>query len=379
MGATDLSVVGTGLPELERYDAACRAIAEAVAVDELSSISDVARALIAAAKVLDNRESQLLWAEVHVLAEHRMGQLIKLQKATVGLASGARSGGTKNGPRGSFVEPRDDRPTLASVGITKKASSRSQKLSDIPIEEVRSSFRRIAERDIPTPTAILQERRTEKRQQREDEDKAKAAAIVPSFTIVHSAIEDVDATMLPDDSVDAIITDPPYPEKFLPTFSSLGALAARTLKPGGWLAVMPGNRFLPEVISRLGEHMTYRWAYSVRTPGGPTNRNPDLHMFQAWKIVLLYQKPPTRPLREWWPDEIVAAAREHDKSLHPWQQSEAVFSELVNRLTRPGDLVVDPFAGSGTTGRAATRIGRHFWGSDSDPECAVDVTLEAAE
>lgn len=70
------------------------------------------------------------------------------------------------------------------------------------------------------------------------------------------------------------------------------------------------------------------------------------------------------------PDVIVSLPREYDKSRHKWQQSESVFARLVDRFTRPGDLVVDPFAGSGTTGRAATSQQRRFWGCDADEACA---------
>jgi DNA modification methylase len=48
-----------------------------------------------------------------------------------------------------------------------------------------------------------------------------------------------------------------------------------------------------------------------------------------------------------------------------------VFAELVNRFSRPDQLIADPFAGSGTTGRAAISQGRHFWGCDIDPKCAT--------
>jgi len=42
------------------------------------------------------------------------------------------------------------------------------------------------------------------------------------------------ADTLADGSVDAIITDPPYPADFLPEWDRLGATAMRVLKPGGW-------------------------------------------------------------------------------------------------------------------------------------------------
>ncbi|MBO0735238.1 MAG: hypothetical protein J2P48_01510 [Alphaproteobacteria bacterium] len=40
-------------------------------------------------------------------------------------------------------------------------------------------------------------------------------------------------------------------------------------------------------------------------------------------------------------------------------------------MDRAATGVLDPFAGSGTTGRAAVDLGRHFWGCDADPRYAA--------
>lgn len=47
---------------------------------------------------------------------------------------------------------------------------------------------------------------------------------------------------------------------------------------------------------------------------------------------------------------------------HPTQKPEALMLELVNLFTDPGETILDPFMGSGTTGVAAKRIGRKFIG-----------------
>ena len=53
------------------------------------------------------------------------------------MAIGAAAGGTKESPRGSYVEPRDTTPTLAEICITKKQSANAQKLASIPEPEFR--------------------------------------------------------------------------------------------------------------------------------------------------------------------------------------------------------------------------------------------------
>jgi 16S rRNA G966 N2-methylase RsmD len=363
--------------ELARYDAACRAIEAASSVDELSSISDVARAMRAAAHILDNRESEVQWSVVHVRAERRLGELVKLQKETVGMQAGARGRagpgrGHKNGVTESERNPVLAVPTLADAGITKKVSARSQKLAAVPEAVVEQAIARAMENTEPVSVPdILRQHRTAERRARERSEIAQEMDFDAKLVIHCSDIDDVTADMLPDASVSAIVTDPPYLKKFLPVFSSLANFAERVLAPGGWCVVMTGAIFLPEVLTMLGAKLQYRWQYVVTTPGGPTPRIGTLGLFQSYKPVLLFQKPPISRIREMWPDLINAKAGEHDKSLHKWQQNEAVFAELVKRLTKPGDLVVDPFAGSGTTGRAAINQGRHFWGCDVDKKCAT--------
>lgn len=53
---------------------------------------------------------------------------------------------------------------------------------------------------------------------------------------------------------------------------------------------------------------------------------------------------------------------------HPTQKPEALLEPLIRASTRPGDLILDPFAGSGTTGVAAIRLGRRFIGWERDPK-----------
>ncbi len=53
---------------------------------------------------------------------------------------------------------------------------------------------------------------------------------------------------------------------------------------------------------------------------------------------------------------------------HPTQKSLKLFEELVKKHSNPGDLVLDPFLGSGTTAMASKRLGRNFIGCEIDKE-----------
>ncbi len=56
---------------------------------------------------------------------------------------------------------------------------------------------------------------------------------------------------------------------------------------------------------------------------------------------------------------------------HPTQKPEALLSRLILASTRPGDLILDPFFGSGTTGAVAKRLGRQFIGIEREPRYAA--------
>ena len=59
------------------------------------------------------------------------------------------------------------------------------------------------------------------------------------------------------------------------------------------------------------------------------------------------------------------------KKIHPTQKPEALLARVILSSSRPGDLILDPFSGTGTTGAAAKRLGRQFIGIERDPAYAA--------
>src|ERR671924_1199858 len=59
------------------------------------------------------------------------------------------------------------------------------------------------------------------------------------------------------------------------------------------------------------------------------------------------------------------------KKLHPTQKPEALLARVILSTSRPDDLVLDPFCGSGTTGAVAKRLGRRFIGLERDKNYAA--------
>lgn len=123
-----------GTPTLVKYDAACRAIAEACTVDEAKDLRDKAEAFRVYARQAKNRALEIDAAEIRLRAERRLGEMLAEQKATVGLASGG------DAMKARFRPGTEVRPTLADAGIDKKLSSRAQKLANMPISQFESEL-----------------------------------------------------------------------------------------------------------------------------------------------------------------------------------------------------------------------------------------------
>jgi DNA modification methylase len=64
-----------------------------------------------------------------------------------------------------------------------------------------------------------------------------------------------------------------------------------------------------------------------------------------------------------------------NKEDHEWAQGIDEVFNLIESLTDPDGLVVDPFAGSGSFGKAALSLGRRFIGADLDPDSYLGTVV----
>jgi N6-adenosine-specific RNA methylase IME4 len=109
---------------LALYDAARRALAEAVAVDEVKNILDLAVAIRVLAKQAKDRDLEADAVELRMRATRRLAELIKAQKQTVGLAKGG-----KPYHRSGFTGlPQNLVATLAEAGIDKNLAHQARVL-----------------------------------------------------------------------------------------------------------------------------------------------------------------------------------------------------------------------------------------------------------
>jgi hypothetical protein len=223
----------------------------------------------------------------------------------------------------------------------------------------------------------------------------KQIAASVSFRVEHGDFRELG---LEPKSVDTIITDPPYPAEHLPLYGrkprsfdeygdpvysdmdeyGLSEVAAEVLKPGGICAVMVGQSWLPEVIERLSQRLTYHWTIAYLTPGGQAVQVFPRKVNTFWKPILVFTNGEPTTDRAWFGDVARSDVNDNDKRFHHWGQSESGMADLIKRLTKPSELVLDPFMGAGTAGVAALALGRSFLGCDVNAD-HVETARERLE
>jgi len=168
---------------------------------------------------------------------------------------------------------------------------------------------------------------------------------------------------IPDHSVDIILTDPPYTQEYLPLWDDLGAFAARVLKPTGVLLAYSGQLHLPQVIAMLTKHLRWWWMCAIQHTGASGYIVAGgRRVINQWKPLLVLTPYDAPPLQVQFRDLIEGGGRQ--KELHNWEQSTEEAVRILQTFGHPDALVVDPFAGSGSFGRAAQQAGMQFIGAE---------------
>jgi adenine-specific DNA-methyltransferase len=186
---------------------------------------------------------------------------------------------------------------------------------------------------------------------------------------------------LPDASVDCVITDPPY----LSNYTSRDGRGFRNDNPQdtSWLApayaqmyrVLKGNSFC---VSFYGfpkaEAFLAAWREAGFDPIGhlvwvkPYASAVKFVGYYHEQAYLLAKGQPGKPrlrladVLDW---------RYTGNEIHPTQKPVMAILPLVMAFSAKGDIVLDPFAGSGTTAVAAQELGRRYIGIELDPTYAA--------
>jgi len=171
-----------------------------------------------------------------------------------------------------------------------------------------------------------------------------------------------------DNSIDLVLTDPPYLKEFLYTYDYLAQECPRILKRGGSLVTIVGHYAIPEVVSKFTGKLKYRWMFCMNQFDGPHPRMA-MGIEVLWKPILWYVKDVYPQGRGFIKDGFrVTGSEGKEKKLHKWEQDISWAEFFVSKLTKEGDIVLDPFMGSGTTGEACKHLNRNFIGIEIEPD-----------
>lgn len=347
------------------------ALERARTLDDVKMILDLAVAAKKYAEARKMGEESIRYAqEIVNRAIRRMGEML----ADTPLHRGGRPDEGK-GFAGTEkpVAPAD---RLIDLGITKSQSSRAQQIARIPEKDFETFIG--AGRDLSINRLIRHGREAAAATRRANY--VEPDYVIGDYDIRHGDLRECLADL--DGTVDAIITDPPYPKEYIPLYEDLSLLAQRVLKPKtGILVVMAGHIWLPEIMALLGKHMRYRWVCAYLTLGAHS-RVWGAHVNQGWKPVLIYRHPdsiiedlPIVMLDVFKSEMMGAQGILAGKSDHKWQQDVVGMQRIVEYTSKPDYLVLDPFLGAGTTGVACVDLKRRFVGCDVDASC-VEVSRE---
>ncbi len=189
---------------------------------------------------------------------------------------------------------------------------------------------------------------------------------------------------MPDQCADLVVTDPPYgvgwrsgivvndtPDASVAVFVEFIRQVRRILKPGGCCCCLcsSSNRALPVFMSWLDvlrSALIYKKTliWDKCTPGLGT------HYRQAHEYILVASRPgaPCRWFGKGGISDILRCERVRSSdSSHPTPKPPSLISRLVSLHSQKGDIVLDPFCGSGSTLVAAKSVDRRFIGIDVVP------------
>lgn len=195
---------------------------------------------------------------------------------------------------------------------------------------------------------------------------------------------------LEDESIDLVLTDPPYNISKDNNFKTMGRtgidfgewdkdfdlfswlkLAHKALKKGGSLIVFNDWKNIGE-IAKVAEKMGFDIKDLIRwEKTNPMPRNRDRRYITDFELAVWLVKKGgkwtfNRQNNTYDRPKFQYPAPSGKERIHPTQKPVPLLEEILQRHTNEGDLVVDPFAGSGSTAIACINQGRNYIINDID-------------
>jgi site-specific DNA-methyltransferase (adenine-specific) len=221
---------------------------------------------------------------------------------------------------------------------------------------------------------------------------------MPSYKLVESdAVEWLKT--LDDESVDLLVTDPPY--ESLEKHRSKGTTTRLKVSKGSsnqWFKIFPNDRFseLFAEIYRVMKNNTHFYLFCDQETMFVAKPIAEQAGFRFWKPIvwdkekigmgyhyraryefILFFEKGKRKLNNLGIPDILSSPR--IRGGYPTEKPVDISKILIEQSTVEGEVVVDPFFGSGSVGEAALTLGRDFKGSDIFDEAVVNAKLRVSK
>jgi site-specific DNA-methyltransferase (adenine-specific) len=314
-------------------------------------------------------ELQNLIAEQKIRTQRILGQLIKDGQDAGEIAK-------QDDGRPISVPSCNTYRTLTDIGISRRESSTFKQIASIPDDVFESTIAEKKEAvtkavsELTTAGMLKVAKEIKKEEKKEEKIKQfEQASLEYQDENVKIFFEDFreGAKTIENNSVDAIITDPPYPIEYIDLWADMFAIADRILKPSAFLVTYANHQNLDRIF-QLPNSLKYYWIFKLDFTSKPIAMGRNL--IATWKPVLIFQKLPFKKIEETLEDNIKESKPfnydERDMHKSNWGQSLGKFEWIIDKFTKPGDLIVEPFAGTGTTLVASKNMKRRCIGYEID-------------
>ena len=232
-----------------------------------------------------------------------------------------------------------------------------------------------------------------------------------NMTLIKGNCLDVLKSM-PDESVDLTLTDPPYNlgnfmrdrdtnlvkmrenffgnagwdnlsfERWSECMDMFFAEQARIIRDGGSMVVFMSLIRVETLMQIASDNGFYYKTTGIWHKTNPMPRNMNLHFInsvEGWIYFVKKKRTGTFNNNTSAIHDFIESSstpkKEKKYGGHPTQKPEKIMQHFVQLLSNPGDVVLDPFMGSGTTGVVSKQLGRSFIGVELE-ENYFDIALK---
>lgn len=367
------------MSELVKYEAARLAIINASSVDEVKDIRDRAEAMRHYAKQAKDVELANKAAEIRIRADRRMGEMLTEQREDGLMNAGGQAEHESYRSRDATTSP-----TLADMGITKSMSSKAQKVASMITEDEFEDAIHDHEKkgkELTNKVMIGIVKKKELAIAKAEKARKDASAVDHNKPVIYH--KNYEEFMQSIEFADVLITDPPYSTDVEDISSFAEQWMSSVLpkiKKRAYICIGAYPVEVQAYLNLLLEQSEFIldnpliWTY--RNTLGVTPRNRYNLNYQM--VLHLYkdgEELDTSITNEMFSVQDINApdGRQGDR-FHTWQKPDELANRLVRHSANEDDVIIDPFACTGTFLIAAARHGCEASGCDIDPD-AIEIAI----